>query len=112
MVMGGNPLQNPFLDFLEEGPGGPEAAFFSFQDQFGGSPAQQRFFSGQFPQIQQEFLGQLGQQIRQGGQPSGTFVNFLENFPFTQRFAGLTPFERGGARRSQFAPRTRSLFNF
>lgn len=94
-----------FLDFLEEE---PRTAFFSFQDQFGKAPAQQRYFQGQFQNIQNEFLGQLGQQIRGGGLPTLRFADFLSQFPFTQRYAQLSPFQRG-ERSAIFNPRTRFL---
>jgi hypothetical protein len=87
----------------------PRAAFFSFQNQFGRSPNQRRFFQNQFSNIQNEFLGQLGRQLRQGMIPQKSFTNFLGDFPFTQRFASLPPSQRG-AQTGRFAPR--AVFDF
>ena len=100
---------NPFLAFLDDE---PEAAFFSRQKQFGRAPQQRQFFEGQFSNIYNQYLGELGEQARTGVLPSGTFNEFLGNIDFDQRFARLTPQQRGetGGRQSQFAPPTRFLF--
>lgn len=87
----------------------PESAFFSFQNQFGRSQNQRRFFQNQFQNIQSEFLGTLGQQLRQGMNPSGDFTSFLEQVPFTDRFASLAPSIRG-AQTNRFSPR--AVFDF
>lgn len=109
MGMGDNGFNNPFLDFLEDR---PEAGFFSFQDQFGRAPAQRQFFQRQFGDIQNEFLGLLGEQIRGGDVPNLRFLDFLEDFDFSKRFRQLPPSQRGGTAGFQrlFSPRTRSLF--
>ena len=107
--------QTPFLDMLEAE---PRSAFFSFQNQFGQSPNQRRYFQNQFQDIHNQFLGQLGTQIRGGELPTLSpeqhaqrFTSFLENFPFTERFAALPPQQRG-VFPSQFNPRTRFLLGF
>jgi len=87
----------------------PEAAFFSFQDQFGQSPNQRRFFQNQFANIQNEFLGALGQQLRVGMRPQQTFMDFLGKTDFANRFASLPPSARG-AQTSRFSPR--AVFDF
>jgi hypothetical protein len=99
---------NPFASFLEDV---PEAAYFSLDKPFGRSPRQERFFQGQFQNIQNEYLGALGQQIRGGQFPTLRFTDFLEKFPFTKRYASLPPQSRGDFPR-QFSPPTRFLFNF
>jgi hypothetical protein len=103
MVMGNNDLFGGLLG--EE----PRAAFFSFQNQFGQSPNQRKFFQNQFSNIQNEFLGVLGQQLQQGMLPQQSFSDFLGDFPFTQRFASLAPSMRG-AQTNRFSPRT--MFDF
>ena len=96
-------LPNPFLSFLEDE---PEAAFFSFQNQFGGSPRQRQVIGGQFSNIFNQYRGQLGRQARSGQQPTGTFEQFLGNFDFDDFFGNLTASQRGGSR-GGFAPPTR-----
>ena len=104
-------MQNEFFSpsqlrgFLEEE---PETTFFSFQDQFGRGQTQKNFFRGQFKNIFNQFLGGLGQQLRQGQAPQGTFTDFLGDFDFNQQFAQTAPSLRGGLR-GRFAPPTRFL---
>jgi len=100
--------QFPFMEFLEEDPG-TRAGYFSFQDRFGQSPTQRNWFENQFSNIRNEFLGTLGQQIRQGQTPNAQFTDFLQAFPFSQRFSALPPSMRGAAT-SRFAPQTRFFF--
>jgi hypothetical protein len=103
-------MQSP--DFLAELLGEePRAAFHSFQDQFGQSQNQRRFYQGQFSNIQNEFQGKLIEQIRQGTTPSlqQTFTRFLGGFPFSDRFASMAPSIRG-AQTNRFAPQARFDF--
>ena len=88
--------------------GSPEAAYFSFQNEFGQAPTQRRFFQGQFKNIFNEFLGGLGQQFRQGEIPTNTFSDFLGNYNFGQQFGQIAPSVRG-ATTSRFAPSARFL---
>ena len=86
-----------FRDLLEEQ---PELAFFSFQNQFGRSPNQRRFFENQFSDIHNQFLGTLGAQIRGGQLPTAQFTPFLEagfgpGGQFQQQFGALPPSQRG-----------------
>jgi hypothetical protein len=91
--------------------GEPKASFFSFQNQFGKSPNQRRFFQNQYETIMNEFLGAQGQQLRQGMSPQElpSFVDFLGPFNFADRFASTPPSARG-ARTSRFSPR--AVFDF
>lgn len=87
----------------------PRAAYYSFQDQFK-TPAKRRFFTQQFSDIHNYFMGQLGRQIREGGTPTSTFSDVLGQPGFFEnRFASATPFERGDPSPA-LAPRTRSMF--
>lgn len=87
----------------------PEAAYFSFQDQGGQSPRQQRYFQGQFSNVFNQFLGGLGRQLGQGQNvPTGTFEDFLGDYNFGQQFSQLPPSVRG-ATTSRFAPPARFL---
>ena len=60
---------NAFQDFLEESDVGQRANFFS-RAGTGGTPTRTRFFENQFANIQNQFLGALGAQIRGGEQPT------------------------------------------
>lgn len=94
----------------------PEAAFFSapniFPGQTGGqprSPRQRRTFQNAFGQIQNQFLGRLGEQIRGGELPTLQFQDFLSNDFDPQKFL----FEnQPRAFTRQFNPFTTTLFPF
>lgn len=77
------PRNNPFLDYLEDR---PEAGYFSFQDQWR-TPNARKYFQSQFSNIQNQYLGQLGQWVKAGsvGQPQ-QFSQFLSQFPWQQKF--------------------------
>jgi hypothetical protein len=90
----------------------PQMAYFSFQNQFGRTPTQRGFFQGQFQNFFNQYLGNLGQQLRgTGGQPgqvpTNTFSDFLEQ-NLGQQYAGLPPSVRGMTT-SRFAPQARFL---
>lgn len=89
----------------------PRMAFYSFQDRFnrGASPRQRAYFGGQFQDVHNEFLGRIGEQLRQGQTPTQTFTGFMRTHPFQQRFAALPPSMRGAAT-GRFAPQTRFFF--
>ena len=93
-------------EWLEEDPMGRRAAFFSFVNQQ--RQPQRRHFQNQFQDIQDMYLGQLGQTIRGGGIPEQTFGGFLEAFPFSERYRSLPPAIRG-ATASRFAPSVQSF---
>jgi len=114
-VGGGGDAQTSFFgpqDILAEA---PKATFFSFQDQFGGAPTQRRHFQGQFQDIYNQYLGTLGQQLRQDTQagrapssPSASFLDFMGDFDFSQQFGQIPPSIRGGTT-GRFAPPARFL---
>jgi hypothetical protein len=92
--------------------GAPEETFFSFQNQFGRSGNQRRFFQGQFNTILDQFQGVLGKAIKGGagfnGQPLPTFGGFLSDFDFNDQFSRIAPSVRG-AQTSRFAPLSRFI---
>lgn len=94
-------------EFLASDPEGRRASFFSFVNQQ--KAPQRRFFQNEFQNIQNQFLGQLGQNIRESGTSDLTFESFLGDFPFATRFQGLPPSLRG-ALKTRFAPSVRSFF--
>ena len=81
----------------------PRMAYRSFQNRFGQAPRQRSFYDQFFPQAQDEFLGVLGEQVRGGMIPSMQFSDFLQSFPFMDRYRSLPPAMRGG-QTSRFNP--------
>lgn len=83
----------------------PELGFFGelADRKLGPNTPQGRFFQNQYGSILNEFAG------RQAQDPSLYFQDFIEDFPFTRRFAG-TPPNLAGRGTSRFNPRTRFLF--
>ena len=108
----------PFLDVLNED---PRLAFYSQLYGGGqprGSPQQQNYFGGQFNDIYSQYLGTQGQGLadaQQRGlsladylsQPNQSFLSYLQQTPFTQRFAHLPPDMRPVQNRNRFSPSTR-----
>ena len=98
---------NPtFAGFLEEE---PRAAFFGtlgqkgLMDSAGRRKQAEDIYSGAMT----EFYGKLGEQILGGGEPTMTFSNFIEDYPFTDRFAQLG---RQYSQQSMYKPPTRFLY--
>ena len=75
-----------------------------FGNPCGTSPASRRFFQGQFQNLYDEFLGQQGRALQGGQMPAQNFQQFLQAFPFTQRYSSLPP-EMTGRTLGSFAPR-------
>lgn len=100
----------PFLDLLE---GDPQAAYYSMPGMFGTSPRQRRYFQNQFRDIHNQYLGQLGSQLRAGVMPTQRFTEFLEQPSdpdfFRRQYMSQTPTTRG-ATTQRFAPPTRFMF--
>ena len=68
-------------------------------------------FRNQFSDVYNQYLGQRANQMRSRTDPSqlSTFSSFLEDYPFTQRYSAMTPYQRGTSR-SRFSPSTRFIF--
>ena len=75
-----------------------------FGNPYGSSPGSRRYFQGQFQNIYSDFLGRQGRALQGGQLPSQTFTQFLQQYPFTQRYAALPP-ELTGRTLGSFAPR-------
>ena len=100
---------NPFMDYLEYEPtaayySSPRGTSFS-----GGSPGRRRYYQNQFQDVYNEFLGALGSQIRQGGEPTMRWTDYLESYPFTERYAALPP-QQAGRTTARFNPSTRHIY--
>ncbi len=113
--MANNPFQNfVATEFLEQN---PQAAYLSspigqqFMTRSTGveDPTRRRFFQESFQNIYQDYLGKLGSQARAGEVPETTFRDYLTTNPFTERFARLTPQQRG-IYTQDYNPRTRMIF--
>ena len=99
-------IDSLFSSFLEEE---PKAAFFGTLQQRGmlDTHTRQRQASDIYNQAMQGFYGQLGAQVLGGEAPTLTFTDYLQQFPFTERFAQLG---RSFNQSNRFSPRTRFLY--
>ena len=108
---------NPYMEMLGEA---PQAAYYSYQDDWA-TPNQQQYYQNQFQNIYNQYLGSLGKSLRAGatgaeGGPSSlqeaispTFMDYLGNYDWTQRYSSL-PAPMRGDFTSQFNPRTRQIY--
>jgi len=101
------PNDNPFWNFLNDQ---PEAAYFGYQNQQR-SPNQKKWFQNQFSNVQNQYMGELGQQVMGGGTPTLDFTDFLSEWfapqgGAAQQWGSMAPGQRGQTP-GQFAPRTR-----
>jgi len=89
----------------------PRMAYFSASPFQGGySPKQQQYWSGQFGNVYNQYAGALGSSLR-GGTEAPSFVNFLSDMPWTQRYTALSPALRPGSSFRRFSPTTRYLYS-
>ena len=98
---------NPtFAGFLEEE---PRAAFFGTLGQQGMLDTSTRRRQAQdiYSGAMAEFYGKLGEQILGGGQPTLKFADFMQQFPYTERFAQMG---RQYNQQGRYNPRTRFLY--
>ena len=97
---------NYFQNWLEDE---PVATYFSAAPFTGGqtSPTARRWHSGQLGNVRNEYWGQFGEQLRAGQTPSMNFTQFLEDYPWTQRY---TTAGRPGADIGQFSPGVRRFY--
>jgi hypothetical protein len=107
--------ENPFLQAAEQYDPRltAQSLFFSFGDQVGQGANQQRAFQNQFSRFYNQYLGQLGSELREGAGPKdlSSMQSFFTNNPVTQSFAALPP-SLTGETTGRFAPRTRFLTGF
>ena len=117
---------NPFLDYTGGTPASsvrdmleykPSLAYYSSptgQAFAGRGGGQRQYFQRSFGDIYNEYLGQLGSQIRETGTaPTRRFEDFLADDPFTRRYTRMSPGMRrsfGETDRSSFSPTTRLLY--
>ena len=103
---------NPFYEGFETDPVGQRANYFSFQNQFGRSPNQRKYFEDRFADVQNQFMGRLGQTVRGGGQPSQSWTDFLSEYFSPQGGASADWMNQGQRRQgaTRFNPPTQ--FNY
>jgi hypothetical protein len=88
----------------------PAMAYFSAAPFQGTSaPAQRQYWGSQYGNISNEYAGALGTALRTGGQ-APTFVDFLKETPWTERYTSLSPSLRPGGSFRRFAPQTRYAY--
>jgi len=101
------PNNNPFADWLydDEDPSAQSAAYFSNQNQWK-TPNMKKYFQGQFSNIQNQYMGQLGQMAHGGQAATLEFPDFLKDINWGQEYGQLTPMQRG-VDTARFNPFTR-----
>ena len=81
-------------------------------------PTKKRFYQQNFQTFYDDYLSKLGTQAygtvdaqgnRQYGTPTMSFQDYLQQDPFTDKYSGLTP-EQKGIYSQNYNPRTRTLF--
>jgi hypothetical protein len=111
---------NPFFPGFEEDPEGQRANYFRFQDQWGKSPNQKRWFQDQFQETLDRYKGGVGAVIAPpgggpGGQPSQSLSGFLDDYfgqggQAQQSWQGMSPQSRG-RQDARYAPSSRWMIN-
>ena len=91
----------------------PQWAYFSSSPfttstQQGFSPAQQQYWQGQYGNVWNRYMGEVGSATKAGQDPM-SFTNYLEDMPFSQQYyQNVQPQQRGGSTR--FNPTTRFVY--
>jgi hypothetical protein len=76
----------------------------------GYAPAAQQYWSGQYGNVMNQYMGSMGRSMRAGQEPEMSFVDYLEQYPWTQRYTALSPAMRPGGSTSRFAPGTSRMY--
>jgi len=99
----------PYGDLFEDMPQlGFQTQLANMFPRSGQGSNQGRYWANRFGQVQNEYLGAVGQQLQSGQPPTLRFQDFLSQYPFTSRFSALPPEARGQVNQ-RFNPRTRWL---
>ena len=91
----------------------PQWAYFSSSpfttgSQEGFAPAQQNYWRGQYGNVLNRYLGELGSSTKEQGTLGG-FKEYLEDMPWTQMYyQNTTPGQRG--RQGRYSPSTRFMY--
>ena len=93
----------------------PAMAYFSsapFQGQTSAalsSPMQRQYWGGQYGNVINQYQGAMGSALRTGTE-APSFVDFLQDKPWTERYTALSPSLRPGSSFSRFSPQTRFIY--
>ena len=82
----------------------------TFVEAGGYAPAAQRYWSGQYGNVMNQYMGTVGKSLREGEFPSLTFTDYLGQYPWTERYTALSPAMRQGGGISRFAPSVRRMY--
>lgn len=90
---------NPFWEGFETDPMGQRANYFSRLGNLR-SPSMRRFFEKQFEETQNKYLGLVGRQVREEGQPDLTWSGYLDDWfnpsgGAQEFYASMSPRQRG-----------------
>jgi hypothetical protein len=104
-----NPV-NPYAGIWEDLMDLPyQTNLASMFPKIGQGSSQGRYWANRLGQVQNEYIGAVGQQMGQTGSgPTLQFEDFLKNYPFAGRYAALAPGAKGQLSQ-RFNPRTRWL---
>lgn len=83
-------MANPWAYWLEDFPSALYGASIPK-----GTPSFMDYWQRQMSKVTGEYAGALGKQAMSGQPPSMMFSEFLGNYPWTQRWQGLSPSQRG-----------------
>ena len=101
---------SPLYEAFETDPVGQRSNYFSFQDKFGKSPNQRKWFEDQFQSVQNRYIGRFGQDTK-AGLPTQSLSSFLDSHfakggGAEQDWFGMAPSQRG-VQNTRFAPSVR-----
>ena len=89
----------------------PKAAYFSAAPfQGASSPAQKKYWEGQFGNVYNQYSGAVGSALKEGRE-APSFVDYLSQTPFTERYTALSPAMRPGSSFRRFNPSTRYMYS-
>ena len=87
----------------------PSSAYYSYSGEFGGpgkSPKQAGYYQNSFTDIYNDYLGQLGSQVRGGGVPTNQWNDYLGDFDWDTWYRQHQTYEQRNPNRSSFSPQT------
>ena len=88
----------------------PKMAYFSAAPFSGAtSPMQNQYWQGQFGNVYDQYTGSVGRQLQSGQEPT-SFVDYLSQTPFTERYTSLSPTMRPGSATRRYNPGTRYMY--
>ena len=105
---------SPFYSGFEKDPQGQKANYFGRLVGQNLSPNRKKWFEGQFEEVQNRYLGQLGQQVLGGQSPTLSLSDYLTDYfapsgTGMQDWRSMSPQSRG-EQTTRFAPPTRWNF--